>query len=210
MRPSSRQTLFIWALLARGGEGASKDIKPELNRADRVALVQAGLLESHKGTRGALQLTLTDKGWDWANKNLRASLPANSRAGAAILQGWLTRLADYLDANKLSLAEVLSPQQEIKTPEATSDAATSLPDRVRAAYLRVTNGRVNRRVLLSDLRKELQDIDRASVDEALRQMHRDRTAILMRLDNPQEITSAVRNAEIQLSGEPVHILWIKE
>jgi hypothetical protein len=35
------QTLILWALLAKGGEGFQKDIKPEATKADRKALASA-------------------------------------------------------------------------------------------------------------------------------------------------------------------------
>ena len=85
----------------------------------------------------------------------------------------------------------------------------SLQDRIRAAYLDATGGRLNARALLKDIRAKLEDIDRSTLDEALKLMQRERQAVLYPLDNRVEITEADRAAAISFAGEPRHILWIE-
>jgi hypothetical protein len=62
---------------------------------------------------------------------------------------------------------------------------------------------------LSDLRQKLKDIDRPTLDEALKKMQSEEEASLYRLDNQVEIKDADHAAAIYFGGEPRHILWIE-
>jgi hypothetical protein len=86
----------------------------------------------------------------------------------------------------------------------------ALRERIREAYLDSTCGRFNTRALLSDVREKLKDIDRATLDEALKRMQREQEASLYRLDNQAEITEADRAAAIYIGQEPRHLLWIEQ
>jgi hypothetical protein len=209
VKPNATQTLMMWALLAKGGESYAKDLKPEVKRPDRTSLVSVGLIASAKGARGAFRLEVTDKGWAWAADHLSAELPTGSKAGAVILQEWLTRLARYMRAKDVSLAEILATAESDARHDDKTSPDPTLRDRIRKAHLDITGGQLNRRALLSDIRAKLKDVDRAALDSALKQMHRDKVGMLMSLDNPREITDAVREAKLTFSGEPMHILWIK-
>ena len=47
MALTEMRTLMLWALLAKpGGTGLQKDIRPEMKKADRDALVSEGLIAS--------------------------------------------------------------------------------------------------------------------------------------------------------------------
>ena len=86
---------------------------------------------------------------------------------------------------------------------------TALRARIRQAYLELTGGRLNTRALLSDLRERLKDVERLTLDKALKQMQREEEASLYQLDNQVEVTDADRAAAIYFGGEPRHILWIE-
>lgn len=211
------QTLILWALLAKADGGSfQKDIRPEVTRKDREALVRVGMITSEKRGR-ALWLEVTDKGWAWAGDNLDASLPKRSNAGNLILQGWLTRLKAFMEARGLALADVLAPNPSsngtsartvVFSPPAPTDYST-VRSRIRKAYLEVTNGRFNRRALLRDIRSKLQDLERSTLDEALKQMQREQEASLYQIDNRIDITDADRSAAIYFGSEPRHLLWIE-
>src|SRR5262245_42502221 len=163
------QTLVLWALLAKkGGGGFQKDIRPVVKKRDREALVRAGLMMSEKRGRAGLWLEVTDKGWAWAADHLDADLPQRSTAGSAILQGWLTQIKTFMSVRGLALADILAPQTPPAPPRMDFDTVRV---RVRKAYLDLTDGRFNRRALLRDLRDKLQDIERGTLDEALKRMH---------------------------------------
>ena len=120
-------------------------------------------------------------------------------------------------ARNVTLAEILGPQPKIK-PGAPQDGTVANPseqpdyavlrDRVRKAYLELTGGNLNKSVLLSDLREKLKDIDRPMLDAVLKRMHLEAGTSLKGLENPRDITSEIRDAEIRFSGESMHVLWI--
>jgi hypothetical protein len=214
-----KRTLILWALLA--GENAAafqNELKPEPEKADRDALSAEGLIKWEKrGQR--IWIEVTDKGWAWAGNNLGAALPKNSSAAGLILQAWLARLKAFMDARGMVLADILGPQDSAQAGAADKCATGSLKfatldyqalrDRIRQAYLDVTGGRLNTRALLSDLRGKLHEIERGTLDDALKKMQRDQEASLYQLDNRSEITDADRTAAIYFGNEPRHILWIE-
>jgi hypothetical protein len=198
------QTLILWALLAkRGGASFQKDIRPEVKKSDREALIRAGLIASDKRGRRGLWLEMTDKGWAWAAGHLDSNLPKRSTAGTTILQAWLTQLKAFMEARGLVLSDILGPQQQQLIDYPT------VRQRIRTAYLDLTGGRFNTRAHLSNIRERLKDIDRATLDEVLIRMQREQEASLYQLDNRAEITDADHTAAIYVGSEPRHILWIE-
>jgi hypothetical protein len=210
---SEKQALVLWALLVcKDAAAFQNELRPEPEKADRDALEKAGLIKCETRNR-RIWIEVTEHGWEWAGKNLGAVLPAKSAAGSKILQAWLTRLQAFMNARNFALADILGPQPATrsKPPQIETGpgdfAATR--KRIRKAYLDVTGGRFNTRALLSDLRRKLDDIERTTLDEALKRMQREEEASLYQLDNRIEITDADRAAAIHFGGEPRHILWIE-
>jgi hypothetical protein len=204
------QTLVLWALLAKtGGASTQKNIRPDVKKSDREALVRAGLIASEKRGR-ELWLEITDKGWAWATTHLDADLPQSSTAGGVILRGWLTQLKAFMEARGLALADILGPQRVPESqPKSLPLGYPAVRQNIRKAYLQLTSGRFSTRAHLSDIRKKLPSIDRAALDETLMRMQREQEASLYRLDNRIEITDADRAAAIYVGREPRHILWIE-
>ena len=205
--PSPKQTLLLWRILAFGGAAGKvmqKDLKVKVAASDRRRLIQFGLLEVAKGKAGALQLTVTDDGWAWADEHLDANLPAKAGAGMApLLQKWLTLFHEHLRRHGASLADVFGTA---KAPE--SPSADAVHARVRSEYLALTGGRLKTRCLLRDLRNRLRDVSREILDSAIRKMVSTGEAVLFRLDNRLEITPADIESSILSGGEQQHILWI--
>jgi hypothetical protein len=216
-RQAEMQTLVLWGLLANGGEGFGNDLKPEVNKPEREALLKAGLISVEKRKR-AYWLSVTDRGWRWAEDHLSDTLPDRSYAGTFILAGWLERLQAFMRASNTPLAEILVPKQDTdsrgqakENAAGTATAPTdygSLRERIRAAYLALTGGSFNKRALLADIRRRLPDVDRDALDDALVRMQRQDDATLMQLDNRPDITQADREAAIQIGQESRHIVWI--
>ncbi len=158
-KDTEKQALAMWALLGAGGAAYGGRLKPEIAKAERAVLAQAGLIEAEKRARGAWWLTVTDRGWDWAEQHLADPLPDKTFGGAFVLQAWLARLQAFLHARYVRLAEVLATQPE--PPRASPDVAeprdhAELRERIRAAYLGIAGG-FNRRALLKDLRASTGD-----------------------------------------------------
>jgi hypothetical protein len=218
-RQAEKQTLAMWALLGNGGAGIGSALKPEVERAEREALRQAGLITFDKRVR-PFKLEVTDRGWRWAEEHLADALPDKTYGGAFVLRAWLTRLRAFMQARDIGLAEILAEQAERRFPSVESQRAaqptdvspfhdySGLRERIRRAYLEVTGGSFNRRALLRDIRERLPNVDRSDLDDALNRMQRDEDASLMRLDNSVEITDADRAAALYIGREPRHILWI--
>ncbi len=216
---SEKQTLILWALLARDDAASfQNELKPEPDKADREGLEKAGLIKSEaRGRYRRIWIEVTEKGWAWAADHLNDNLPTGSPAGSSILQAWLKRLKAYMRAHNVALHEILGPQRARKEgPEGISMGEASrasdydtLRARIRQAYFAATGDRINTRARLCDIRDRLKDIDRASLDEALKRMQNEQKASLYPLDNKAEITDADRNAAIYFGGEPRHILWIE-
>jgi hypothetical protein len=211
-----RRTLILWALLVQENAAAfQNELKPEPEKTDRDTLKDEGLITWEKRGR-RIWIEVTDKGWAWAGRNLDAALPASSGAGSQILQSWLTRLKAFMGARGFVLADVLGPQnsgQAAAGPVSAPSPSTSFDygavrKRIRDAYFDVTSGRFNARALLSDIRLRLKNIDRTTVDDALRRMHVEDGTTLSGLNNPQEITPAIRDAGVNFKGESMYVLWI--
>ena len=200
-RQAEKQTLVLWALLANGGDGFGKELKPEVDKPERDGLLKAGLISVEKRNR-AYWISVTDRGWRWAEDHLSDRLPDRSYAGTYILAGWLKHLQTFMRVSNTSLADILVPKK------GTALDYDILREQIRTAYLAVTGGDFNRRALLADIRRRLPNVDRAALDNALELMQRQGDATLMQLDNRPDITSADEEAAIQIGQESRHILWI--
>lgn len=201
---SEMQRLFLWRIIAGGGEEWLKHVKPSLDTRKRNSLVQAGLVETERrrdpDTNGVgLHVRVLDAGWDWAARNMDATLPTRSTAGSLVLQLILARLRGFLAERNLDLATILGP----------SVRAADLSDRIADACMKLGGGRANVRVRLADLRRQLPDVAREDLDTMLLQMSRDHTLTLYRLDNPAEVQAEDRAAAlVTASGEPRHIVYL--
>lgn len=220
---SGWEALILWALLAEGGESywtplIRKKMVAKDHAAARDALVRAGLVKSEMrpGKGKGIWIEVTDEGWRSAGKNLGAALPITKMA-SPVLQAWLARLQAFMAAKDLVLADLLGPQHPGKpasrpetiapSPSAPLDYAT-LRGRIREAYLELTGGHFNMRATLKDVREKLKDIAPGTLDEALARMHLEDGTTLSGLNNPQEVTPAIRNAALSFKGEPMYVLWI--
>lgn len=201
-----RQTLLLWCLLGRGGQAMQKDIVPKVEKADREALVAGRYIASAKGKRGALSLTVEDKGWNWAGEHLGDPLPKNY----LVLQQWLTMLQRDLGRSGRMLAEFVSPASA-EPPEMSKQ---ELRARIEKAYLVVTGGGKAESVPLAKVRAQLTDLDRAVVDDGLRRILRgdkvgDGKARLGQVADPKALSPEDHEAAYSPAGEPFHLLWIK-
>jgi hypothetical protein len=218
--PTPAQALLLVGLLARHGACKQAELKPEVKKADREALIKAKLISSTP--KRPLRLALEDLGWAWAAENLgTAKLPPAHRT----LSDFCARVSEHLAKSGETLADFIgSKQEDISLPKPSAPkhgkggakrskpkhpSPGALRKRIEAAYLALTNGRKNETVRLAHLRAELSDLDRATVDAALgRILQGDKTASLMRHDDPHQLNQADRDAAFNPAGEPFHVIWI--
>jgi len=217
--PTPTQALLLFRLLARHGACAQAELKTKVQVRDREALVKAKMITAPKVGRG-FKLKLEDAGWAWTATHLTAALPPAQQT----LSDFLARLSEHLARSGETLAKFIgSKPEEIPPPQAARtrrkrDGSSAKPKRpseaalrkrIEAAYLAVTHGRKNETVRLARLRAELSDLDRATVDAALgRILKGDKTASLMRHDDPRQLDQADHDAAFSPSGEPFHVIWI--
>lgn len=209
-----KQALIMWALLVRENAGAfQSELKPKPEKPDRDALAEQGLI-SWWTVGQKIWIEVTDKGWAWAGENLSAPLPAQSKASAEILQAWLAKLQTFMRARNLVLAEVLTSESVSPLNGAGSHSVTKtihyneLRDLIRKAYFEIAGGKPNTRVFLTEIREKLSDLERSVVDEALQKMHLEEGTTLSGLDNPKEITPAIKAASLIFKGLPQYVIWI--
>lgn len=214
--PTPTQALLLFGLLARHGCVAKQaELVPKVEKADREALVEQKLIVAVKEGSG-LKLTLQDAGWAWAAAHLSAALPPSQRA----LSDLLTRLGEHLTKTGETLADFIGSKPEDispspkpakpKAPKPKAPTPAALRKRIEAAYLAITEGLKNEAVHLARLRAELPDLDRATLDAALgRILKGDKTASLMRHDDPRQLDQADHEAAYAPAGEPFHVIWIK-
>lgn len=213
------EALVLFGLLARHGACAQAELMPKVKKADRETLVKEKMIAVSKVGRG-LQLTLKDTGWAWTATHLSAALPPAQRT----LSDLLSRVGDHLAKNGETLADFIGSKPDDSLSQAPARKGgkgrasptkakpllpAALRKRIEAAYLKLTNGRKNETVRLARLRDELSDLDRADVDAALgRILKGDKTASLMRHDDPGQLDQADHDAAFSPAGEPFHVIWI--
>ena len=212
--PKPTQALVLFGLLARRGECAQAELMPKVKKADREALAKERLIRVGKVGRGLI-LTLEDAGWAWTASHLSAALPP----AQGTLSDLLTRLGEHLEKSGETLADFIgskpedtsqpAPKLSRSSSEAKPPSPAALRKRIEAAYLALTHGRRNQAVPLAQLRAELSDLDRATVDAALgRILKGDKTASLMRNDDPRQLDQTDHDAAFTPAGEPFHVIWI--
>jgi hypothetical protein len=218
--PTPTQALLLFGLLARHGACAQAELMPKVKKVDREALVKQKLITSVKVGRG-LKLTLEDAGWAWTAMHLSAELPPAQRT----LSDVLARLCEHLAKSGETLADFIGSKPEDTSPlhpparkrgrggsipsKPKPPSPLALRKRIEAAYLALTHGRKNETVRLVCLRAALSDLDRATVDAALgRILKGDKTASLMRHDDPRQLDQADHDAAFSPAGEPFHVIWI--
>jgi len=200
--PNERQALYLWALIANGGEGYCKDLTYRLNKAaERTALVKVGLIDEEKRERRAIYNTLSERGWTWVRENMKVGLPKRAQTGA-LLEALVVRLGAYMRASGTSLAELIVPEQ------VASGSSEELRTSIQQAYQQLSNGKWNVRVRLADLRAALPSIDRSALDNELLKMQREDLLALYSNDDPLDVTEADRGAAIDIAGEQRTLIYM--
>lgn len=221
------QALALWGLLARQGRAPEAEVKP---KGDRDALVAGGYAEAHRPSK---TLSLTDRGWNWADTHFDAPLAPAQRP----LQDLLARLGAHLQARGETLAGFIgeapplpapaakatktpkekaepkpkAPPKAKAPPKPKAPTATGLRGLIEDAYLRASGGARSEPVRLSKLRDELGDLDRKTVDAGLARILKAKkeTASLSQISDNKAIDAAEREAAFSPAGDPFHLIRIK-
>ena len=128
---SPKQALFLLRLLTQQEGFFIGKAKPELTAAERKELVEANLIDIDKRketpkSRAANYAVLTEKGWNWAEKNLAGPLPTSGTAGLLVLNKLLHIVQANINAGVISLATFFTVPEP---PKSTAELAeTSLDE----------------------------------------------------------------------------------
>jgi hypothetical protein len=207
LEPNATQSQAILRLLFIPEEPAMSKLKPNLPAAKRKELIDAGVIELEK--RGAAShLVLTDRGWAWAAENIEKLCPDSMRQVHPEITGAiLASFAKNMKWRGLSLAEMVRPEMFCESSPTESDA-TTIKQAIREACRRKTEGRPGDRVRLADLRRELPDLPRTEVDQALFEMQSEGEIALSPLER-FEIRTEDEQASLQVAGLRRHVLYLK-
>lgn len=190
------QKLYLWSLIANGGEGFVCEQPVVLKGPERSVLVKGGLVDKDKRKRPetgrvAGYDVLTDKGWAWAVEHMQDRIDSRSTKGSQVLGLILARLDDYLREHSLALADVIA---------ARPAEALDVEGRIRASSLDLGRGQTGQRIRLAHLRDVLADVPRETLDAALARLQAGGELILYPLDDPQERTPEDEAAAIDVAG----------
>lgn len=214
-----QQAFLIYSMVFGDGPDGREPMqsKAGLDKKPREALVQAGLIRKEKRPgSAATRLVLTPAGYRWAAANLGGELMKTARA-APLLRAVLGRLRPVVEGNPDVLASLAdgkglsrpaTSQERGPAKLSVADGAPRVESRIRDAYLSLTHGAVKQRVLLKDLRSRV-DAPRPAVDDALLAMQEQRLLVLMKLDNPTELTPADEAAALHIAGHPRHLVYFQ-
>jgi hypothetical protein len=198
---------------------------------DRKNLNELKLVESWKQGR-AFTHVITEEGSARLSKELEARIekPASLPGVAlhAALSALLGGLKAFMDRTDNKLADIFptlddSTSAELPAPSATqssappfeppatsSDTLTIEPTveaRIRAAYAELA-GQPGKYVGLAELRLLLPDVQRSTVDNALRAMNRLPDVNIVPESNQKMLSAEDREAAVTLGDQDKHLLWI--
>ncbi len=172
------------------------------DKAKRDRMQRAGLIAvsgKPRSIKEPLTFTLTDTGWAAVEDEMDGDVPKRSGAAGHALWTLLEALKPALVATGGTLRDLLSAG-------AAADAApsASLGDRIEAAYMKLASRRGDW-VAMVDLRAELMD-DRDALDEALRQMRREKLLRLTVEEDQSRLTKADRSAAVRVGPTDMHFV----
>ncbi|MET9328448.1 hypothetical protein [Tsukamurella sp. NPDC003166] len=220
------ETTVLLVLAAAVEPVRNPDLKllgPALEAPARRRLVDRGLLDVAKGSRGALVLSLTDRGWAAAAALLESPPPPRATPQLRAMLTFTAGIGRYLRRESLALGEVMMPGPGTSGPAPSApgpapSASVPRPDgppvpepagtveRVRAAYRRIAAP--GAWVALYRLRAALPDLPRAELDDALRDLYPEPGVHIVAEDNLKALTAEDRAAALHLGGRPLHAIRI--
>ncbi len=149
----------------------------------------------HTRRRGAVHThVLTSAGLHWCETALAAGRPDGARFPAGVLFAVLGNLGQYLERSGTKLDEFFEPDLE---------------EWIRAVYVELTVRREpGSWVKLSALRPWLEGVQREKIDATLDRMIEHPDVHLMAELNQRSLTETDLLAEVEIGGEPRHLLKI--
>lgn len=202
--------------LVIGGEPLGLDVAT----ADlRRPLIQRGLAEDipHPTKKRTKACVATETGWAWLVEHISEPVENNN---VRLRDAWnplVQKLAAYLEARGENLANVLNATPQPQSADPSPPAAGTAPpltaplDRaglLHTAYLELSGGRPQQRVLIADLRRAVgHRLDRATFDEELAALVHQRRVSVFPEDDRAALRPEDRENAFTQSGVPMHVVY---
>jgi hypothetical protein len=191
------------AIASFGGSASNSELNQRyqitLTGRQRISLEERGFVSSSRKNGSApFDLELTEEGRELCRKALQSGPDSSANRSHRINQGMFEHLAGLLAANGLDVFDLITAHTEPvpATKEALSTAYFALAPRPGAW------------VSLSDLRPELEGVDRESLDQLIHDLHVAGDVTLIPEENRRSITPDDRAAAIRIGGEDRHLISI--
>jgi hypothetical protein len=155
-------------------------------------------------------LTANEKTRNWTGEHLNTDLEGKSKAAFMVLELVRAKTVAFLKANRISIAEFIEPAATAANQEEKPSALeeSNSVNAIRQAYLALTGGSYDVRVLLKQLRPQLH-FDRPIQDAALRELLRTGEADLYPEDDPMSRDEADEKAALQIADRRRHIIYLR-
>jgi hypothetical protein len=175
---------------------------PELRAPNRAKLNRLRLIDSTKAGRSLVH-ELTDEGWRAGKEIVGAPPPPRSSGQGKALYTVLAGLRRYFERNNLAPGDVFLPAEDDQAA-LEGDVA----GQVRRAYGRLA-ARPGGWVGLVRLRAELADVSRPELDTTLERMYSRDGVSLIPEENQKVLTTADREAAVEIGGQRRHLIAIE-
>ena len=223
---SARERAALFALLAAARKLSNSELEARigirLEGKERRKLNDLKLVESEKPGREFVH-ELSDGGWRWCADEFATGLVGRGTILERSLYQVLGKFEQCMVAEKMSLADVMTldtktlPKGRHKRRDVIAEGLGAkglgeghgdLAARIATAY-RALAPYPSAFVKLRDLREQLADIPRPTLDAALGTMFAVRQVNLVPQSNQQALTDAERAAALRVGGEHKHLISIE-
>ena len=206
LTPTQINALVV--LMAEARELTNNELKElagfSLTGTDNKKLVDLGLVETDKSHR-PFSHHLTDKGWKVMREEIHTAQPPKAGGSAArSLFTLLSNLHRSLDRLHVSYADFF---KQTAAPVA-STPADDVEARIRSAYADLAPA-AGTWIGLADLRDRVADLDKRTVDDALRALLARPGVRIIPVANTKSLTDRDRAAALRIGEEDNHAISIE-
>lgn len=192
------QRKILYEMVLLGKKPKNGDIKKQY----RLPLLEAGLIvtDPPDKQRGAL-LVPTEKAYAWVVDHLNEPFKSHSVRLNKLWNQLLPDIGRYLHTHGDTFYAVLNPE-----PTVAEEEPLSPQEKLRDAYLSLTDNQKRVRVKIYDLRVQA-DMDPHLFNETIIQLFKDDQIALYPEDDGFRLGSQEQNAAVMISDQPKHIVY---
>jgi len=205
MIPTPKQNLVLLRLAVLGEIPNKSAIRPALTVSERQDLTDAGYLELKREGR-AEKAHLTEKAWGYLRNATELPL-SKSQEASPVLTAFHARVSQFLANEDRSFVDLFTSWAAPAHSE-KGERQVSIATAVRDSYLDLTGGRLGEEVRLRQLREELPNTDRASLDYCLLGMVMAGIAQIRQIDDSLAIDDRDRAASLEFGGSARHLFQL--